>query len=36
MDDFITPLMDYAKTPPDAARMKAAYTAYLEKLKLAD
>ncbi len=36
MDDFITPLADAAKTPPDAARIKAAYTAYLEKLKLAD
>jgi hypothetical protein len=36
MDDFITPLTDYAKNPPDPARMKAAYTSYLEKLKLAD
>lgn len=34
MDDFITPLT--GKTPPDAARMKAAYNSYLEKLKLAD
>lgn len=36
MDDFITPLMDYAKTPPDGGRMKAAYNAYIEKLRLAD
>jgi hypothetical protein len=36
MDDFITPLTSAAKNPPDAARMKAAYNAYLEKLKLAD
>ena len=34
MDDFITPLM--GKTPPDGARMKAAYNTYLGKLKLAD
>lgn len=34
MDDFITPLT--GKTSPDAARMKAAYNNYLEKLKLAD
>lgn len=36
MDDFITPLMDYAKTPPDGGRMKGAYNAYVEKLRLAD
>ncbi len=36
MDDFITPLAGAAKNPPDPARMKAAYTSYLEKLKLAD
>ena len=36
MDDFITPLVNYAKAAPDAARTKAAYNAYLEKLKLAD
>jgi hypothetical protein len=36
MDQFVTPLMNSAKTPPDAVKLKAAYTAYLEKLKLAD
>ena len=36
MDDFIAPLQDYEKSPPDAARMKNAYNAYLEKLRLAD
>ena len=36
MDDFVLPLMDYKTKPPDPARIKAAYNAYLEKLKLAD
>jgi hypothetical protein len=36
MDDFITPLENYSKIPPDAARVKATYNAYLEKLNLAD
>ena len=36
MDDFITPLMEYKTKPPDPARIKAAFNAYLEKLKLAD
>jgi hypothetical protein len=36
MDDFITPLENYGKAPLDAAKLKAAYNAYLEKLKLAD
>ena len=36
MDDFISPLMDYKTKPPDSARVKAAFSAYLEKLKLAD
>ena len=36
MDDFITPLENYAKAPPDTARVKAAYNSYLEKLNLAD
>jgi hypothetical protein len=36
MDDFITPLENSSKVPPDAARVKAAYNAYLEKLNLAD
>jgi hypothetical protein len=36
MDDFVLPLMDYKIKAPDPARIKAAYNAYLEKLKLAD
>lgn len=36
MDEFITPLEDYAKGASEAAKVKAAYNAYLEKLKLAD
>lgn len=36
MDDFITPLTDYKTKAPDPARVKAAFSAYLEKLKLAD
>jgi hypothetical protein len=36
MDNFITPLMNFAKVPPNSAGVKSAYTAYLEKLKLAD
>jgi hypothetical protein len=36
MDDFITPLENYAKAPPDAAKLKAAYNNYVEKLNLAD
>jgi len=36
MDDFISPLTDYKSKAPDPARIKAAYSTYLEKLKLAD
>ena len=36
MDDFITAVQAGAKTPADAAKLKAAYNAYLEKLQLAD
>lgn len=36
MDQFITPLMEAKGKAPDAARVKAAFNAYLEKLKLAD
>lgn len=36
MDDFVTPLMDYKSKAPDPARIKAAFNAYLDKLKLAD
>lgn len=36
MDEFITPLTEYKTKAPDPAKVKAAYAAYLEKLKLAD
>ena len=36
MDQFVTPLMEYKAKPPDAAKVKAAYNTYLEKLRLAD
>lgn len=36
MDGFITPLMDSAKVAPSPSAVKAAYSAYLKKLKLAD
>jgi hypothetical protein len=36
MDQFITPITDAKGKPPDPAKVKAAYNAYLEKLKLAD
>ncbi len=36
MDTFITLLTEHATSAPDAAKVKAAYNAYLEKLKLAD
>ncbi|HKW57934.1 MAG TPA: hypothetical protein VJN42_11310 [Candidatus Acidoferrum sp.] len=36
MDDFITPLMEYKTKPPEAARVKAAFNNYVEKLQLAD
>ena len=36
MDQFVTPLVEYKTKPPDAAKVKAAYNIYLEKLKLAD
>ena len=36
MDDFITAVQAGAKTSADAAKLKAAYNAYLEKLQLAD
>jgi hypothetical protein len=35
MDQFLTPIWE-AKGKPDLAKIKAAYNAYLEKLKLAD
>ena len=36
MDDFMTAVQAGAKTPGDAAKLKAAYNTYLEKLQLAD
>lgn len=36
MDQFISPLMDAKGKPPDAAKVRAPFNAYLEKLKLAD
>lgn len=36
MDEFLTPIWDAKGRTPDAAKVKAAYNAYLEKLKLAD
>jgi hypothetical protein len=36
MDDFVLPLTEYKTKPPDPARVKAAFSAYMEKLKLAD
>lgn len=36
MDQFITILQEHANAAPDAAKVKASYTAYMEKLKLAD
>jgi hypothetical protein len=36
MDAFIAVFLDHPTSAPDAAKLKAAYTAYLEKLKQAD
>jgi hypothetical protein len=36
MDQFITPLMEAKGKAPDPAKVRAAFNAYLEKLKLAD
>ena len=36
MDQFIMPLTDAKGKPPDASKVKAAYNAYLDKLKQAD
>jgi hypothetical protein len=36
MDQFITPLMEAKGKAPDAAKVKAAFNLYMEKLKLAD
>ena len=36
MDTFITLLVEHAASAPDPAKVKAAYSTYIEKLKLAD
>jgi hypothetical protein len=36
MDEFVLPLEEYKSKAPDAARVKAAFNNYVEKLKLAD
>lgn len=36
MDTFITLLVEHPTSAPEAAKVKAAYNAYLEKLKVAD
>jgi len=36
MDQFITPLTEAKGKPPDAAKVKAAFNAFLDKLKEAD
>jgi hypothetical protein len=36
MDQFLTPIWEAKAKPPGPAKVKAAYKAYPEKLKLAD
>ena len=36
MDQFVSLLVEHVNSAPDAARVKATYNAYIEKLKLAD
>lgn len=36
MDQFISLFLEHPTSAPDAAKLKAAYTQYLDKLKLAD
>jgi hypothetical protein len=36
MDQFVNLLMEHQASGPDPAKLKAAYTAYLEKLRRAD
>jgi hypothetical protein len=36
MDQFISLFLDHPASAPEAAKLKAAYALYLEKLKLAD
>jgi hypothetical protein len=36
MDQFIAVLLDHPNAAPESAKLKALYTSYLDKLKLAD
>lgn len=36
MDQYLSPIFEAKNKPPDMAKVKASYNAYLEKLKLAD
>jgi hypothetical protein len=36
MDQYLTPILEAKSKPPEMAKVKASYNAYLEKLKLAD
>lgn len=36
MDQFISLFLDHPSSAPDSAKLRAAYTLYLEKLKLGD
>jgi len=36
MDAFIKPVVQYDQKAPDPTEVRAAYTAYLDKLKAAD
>ena len=36
MDQFISPIMEAKGKQPDSSKVKAAFNAYLEKLKMAD
>ena len=36
MDEFLSPIWEAKGKPPDPGKVKAAFNAYLEKLKLAD
>jgi hypothetical protein len=36
MDQFLTPIWEAKAKPPDPAKVKASFNAYMEKLRLAD
>ncbi|HTQ62699.1 MAG TPA: hypothetical protein VMI32_20905 [Candidatus Solibacter sp.] len=36
MDEFVMPLEEYRTKSPEPAKVRAAFNAYMEKLKLAD